>query len=202
MGRPGGRLRARGSSIAPNGPMPGSDSRWAIAASRSSERRKAGSRSPASGGAPRARGCARASSPRRPRRNSSEASARRARERDHLDPADLHARARATTASASLTRPACAIDTRWESTAQTAASNGVPKQTGRRPPAAASSRPTTGSRSPTSASPLAVDVQRQHPRGVALDPLRRAGRRRSRPRPRPPPRPTSRAARRRPRRRR
>ena len=58
-------------------------------------------------------------------------------------------------ASASLTRPACAIETRCESTAQTAASNGVPKQTGRRPPASSSSRPTTGSRSPTSASPVA-----------------------------------------------
>ena len=58
------------------------------------------------------------------------------------------------TASASLTRRAWAIDTRWESTAHTAASNGVPKQTGRRPPASDSSRATTGSRPPTSASPL------------------------------------------------
>ena len=44
--------------------------------------------------------------------------------------------------NASLTRRACAIDTRCESTAQTAASNGVPKQTGRRPPASSTSLPT------------------------------------------------------------
>ena len=55
-------------------------------------------------------------------------------------------------ASASFTRPACAIETRCESTAQTAASNGVPNSTGRRPPASSSSRAITGSRAPTPAS--------------------------------------------------
>ena len=61
-------------------------------------------------------------------------------------------------ASASFTRPACANETSSDKTAQTAASNGVPQQTGRRPPASASNRPMTGSRSPTTANPL--DVQR------------------------------------------
>ena len=72
-------------------------------------------------------------------------------------------------ASASLTRRACAIETRWERTAQTAASNGVPKQTGRRPSAAANRsrehRVAVGERGQAAS----VDVQRQHPRRVGLD---------------------------------